>query len=238
MNYIIKLNFTLLFILSLNLSIHSQPIMGIQAGINLAGFRGEKNNDENKPRIGMNAYVFTDIPLGHNSIVSIETGIALSQQGNSYVKSYDSISYTNTKTTHNKLNYIIFPIYLKENYSNFYTKIGPYAAMLTSAKSEYSIVETKSTIQFKPTISGNNKKFEDNVNKFDFGLSFGFGFIHYFDPSIIKNHHRRSKHSPIMQVDFKYNMGFKTIDASNSIPDMALKNHVFSIGIIYTSVNN
>ena len=238
MNSIHRLTLTIFGLLIFIISAQSQPIMGFQAGINISGFRGEQNFEETKPRLGLTGYVFTDIPLGRNSIVSIETGLRLSQQGNTTINVIDSISWTNTKTTHNKLNYIIFPLYLKENYSNFYTKIGPYAAYLLNAESRWANIETKGPTQIKPDYSGNDKKFEENVSKFDYGLSFGFGFIHFFDPNIYRNKRHRNKRTPVLQVDFKYNLGLKSIDDSGKIDYMALKNHVFTVGLSITSVYN
>ena len=238
MNLIYRLTIITTFILQLTVFAQSQPIMGFQGGINVTGLMGHKDNTENKPRFGLTGYVFADIPLGRNSIVSIETGLGISQQGNRTVADIDSLTWTNTRTTRNKINYLLFPVYLKENYSNFYTKIGPYLALLTSATSEYTNVETKGTVQFRPSTSGNNKKFEENVNSFDYGLSFGFGFIHYFDPKVHRGRSHHKKRTPIMQVDFKYNMGFRPIDATGNIPEMNLKNSVFTFGLSFTSVND
>gem|GEM_PF-5274113 len=232
-----KIILTIISFLSFIYCIQSQPIIGFQAGINVSGLRGHKTYDENRPRFGLSGYLFTDIPLGRNSIVSVETGLCYSPQGSNHKTTTVDLASTNELEIHNKLNYIVLPVYLKENFSDFYTKIGPYAAFLVSSSSKW---ENSESVPGKETIvtSGTYEDFELNTSKYDLGLSFGFGFVHYFDPTIYRNKRHRNKRTPVMQVDFRYNMGFTTIDATGTIPEMALKNHVFTIGISFTSVNN
>jgi hypothetical protein len=231
------LTLTIISFLGFIICIQSQPIIRFQAGINVAGLRGHKTYDENRPRFGLSGYLFADVPLGRNSIVSLETGLCYSPQGSNHMVTTLDVASTNELHIHNKLNYLVIPVYLKENYSDFYTKIGPYAAYLISAESKWNNIESKSNVVVEET-SGTYDKFKENASKYDLGLSFGFGFVHYFDPTIYRNKRHRNKRTPVMQVDFKYNMGFTTIDATGNIPEMALKNHVFTIGLSFTSVNN
>ncbi len=237
MNSLYRLAFFIFCLFSFFVNTHSQPVMGFQAGINASALSGSTGYDENKLRLGLNAYVFGDIPLGHNSIVSIETGLGFSQQGANHVKTLTQIGLSTKLTVHDKLNYIVLPIYLKENYSNFYTKIGPYAAYLISAQEKWKKEETSANVFVKDT-TGYNEDFANKVSKYDLGLSFGFGFIHFFDPVRGRNRRHRNRNTPIMLVDFKYNMGFIKLDPSGTIPGMSLRNNTFTIGISFTSINN
>ncbi len=236
MNALYRFAFFIVILFSFIISAQTHPVMGFQGGINASALSGSTSYDENKLRIGIHAYVFTDIPLGHNSIVSIETGLCYSQQGANHVKTTTTIGYKTETKYRDKLNYLVLPIYLKENYSNFYTKIGPYAAYLLSAEQKMKIQETKANVLL-PDSTAYNENYAQNVSKYDMGLSFGFGFIHFFDP-VRGRRRNRKKGTPIMQVDFKYNMGLIKLDPTGKIPDMSLRNNTFSIGLSFTSVKN
>jgi hypothetical protein len=212
--------------------------MGFQAGINVSGYSGHKNYDETKPRFGVSAYGFADIPLGRNSIVSVETGLAISQQGMNHTRITDNIASTSTLTVKNRLDYIYIPVYLKENFTNFYTKLGPYAGYLLNVQSKWKNIEDQSFQLIKET-EGTDKEFEQNASLYDLGLSFGFGFVHFFEPGPSRYKKRgRKKTSPVMQIDFRYNIGFISLDATGNNPDMNFRNRTFTIGISYTSVRN
>jgi hypothetical protein len=211
--------------------------MGFQTGINLSALNGDKDYNENKLRVGLSAYVFADIPLGYQNIVSIETGLAYSQQGMNHTLITNDISSTHTRNIKNKLDYIILPIYLKENLTNFYTKLGPYGAYLINVESSWKEVEERPGQVLNDTI-GTNDEFIANVNDYDFGLSFGFGYIHYFD-NVRRIRRRRGKRViPVLQVDFKYNLGLMCIDKSGNVPNMNLRNRTFMIGLSISTVYN
>jgi hypothetical protein len=212
--------------------------MGFQGGINLSSLGGHKIYDENKFRIGISAYAFTDISLGRNSLLSIETGLAISQQGMNHVRYFDSLLYKNKLTVHNRLDYIYVPIYLKENLSNFYTKLGPYVGYLINAKSKQNLVRTRSYQTIKDTIYY-DEVFVGNVKPLDFGISIGAGYIHFFEPGPRRYRGRgRNKLTPVLQVDFRYNFGFLIIDASGDNTEMRMRNQCFTIGLTLTSVRN
>ncbi|MFN8258339.1 MAG: porin family protein [Bacteroidales bacterium] len=224
-------------LLSLTVYTFSQPLVGFQAGINMSGLRGHKTYDDKNPRFGLNGYLFVDIPFSKNSIVSLETGLSYSPQGNIHTTSTKDLAATDELKVHQKLNYIIVPLYLKENYSGFYTKIGPYAGYLIGAESTWK--NTKTEPGKDPVVtSGTYENYKEEISKYDIGISVGFGFIHYFDPTIYRNKRHRNRRTPVMQVDFKYNIGLTTIDATGNNSELSLKNQVFTIGISITSVNN
>lgn len=212
--------------------------MGFQLGLNTSALSGYKDYDENKLRFGISAYGFTDIPLGKNSIVSLETGLALSPQGMRHEKTVDGTAATDIIKVKNKLNYVVLPIYLKENFNNFYTKIGPYGAYLINVSSKQTIQHMQGT-QLISEEENTDESFENNTNPYDLGVSFGFGFIHFFEPGPGYYKRRgRKKTTPVLQVDFRYNLGLTSIDASGVDPGMNLRNHTFTIGLSITSIRN
>jgi hypothetical protein len=225
-----------------SLKLAAQPTAGFQAGFNLASLNGHKDYDENKPRIGLTANLLVDVPLSRNGFISIESGIGISQQGMRHTKIEEAI--TNgiaTKATteiKNKLDYLVVPLYLKENFQNAYTKFGVYGGYLLNVKSDYSKIVEQSGIA-GDTETGSNEDFVENANVYDYGLSFGFGFINYLNQGRRRFHRRRGRRTvPVLQVDFKYNIGLAPIDAAGNTPNMNFKNRVFMIGLTISSVPN
>jgi len=219
-----------------SLNVKSQTIVGFQGGINVSALNGAKDYDENKLRIATSGYGYLDFSLGRYSILSIETGLALSQQGMKHIKIVDNTASRTTTTTINKLDYLIVPVYLRENMTNFYTKIGPYAAYNINAKSTWKSQETQSYRVIKED-SGSNTDFEQNVRPYDVGLSFGMGFVNFFKPGPGR-YRGRKKLVPVIQVDFRYNIGLMKIGLDNSVPNMEVRNHTFTLGVSITSIRN
>jgi len=228
-----------LIICAIVFSIHtkSQPIVGLQVGLNATSLAGSKDYDENKLRIGLSAYAYTDIALGKFSILSIETGLAVSQQGMKHIKTVDNVSSETTTTTWNKLDYIFVPIYLRENLSNFYTKIGPFGAYNISAKSKWRKEETRSFQLIGEPKEGYDINYQENVQPYDLGLSFGFGYIGFFQPKA-RHYRGRRKLTPVVQIDFRYNMGFLKVGVDKTYPNMDVRNQTFTLGVSVTSVRN
>jgi len=215
----------------------SQPVVGLQVGLNASSLAGPKDYDENKLRIGLSAYAYTDIALGKFSILSIETGLAVSQQGMKHIKTVDNLTSQTTTTTWNKLDYIFVPIYLRENLTNFYTKIGPYAAYNISAKSKRRKEEIRSFQLVGEPKEDYDVKYQENVRPYDLGLSFGIGYINFFQPKV-RHYRGRRKLTPVVQIDFRYNMGFLKVGIDNTYPNMDIRNQTFTLGVSITSVRN
>lgn len=237
MNLIKRLTLVYSFSIILVGILKSQPLLGLQAGVNISSLAGHKNYAENKPRIGLSAYVFTDIPLGYNTIASIETGLGISQQGMNHTRIIEELASQTTTKVQNKLDYLILPIYLKENFTNFYTKLGPYGAYLVNVQSENTSV-TINANQTMPEEKSTNEEFVKNANLYDYGISFGFGFVHFFDSGRNIRRRRGKRVTPVLQVDFKYNISLLSIDSKGDTPDMGYKNRCFTIGLTITSVQN
>jgi hypothetical protein len=221
-------------------NIKSQSVFGLQGGINITSLAGPKSYTENKLRFGTSVYAFFDIPLGNFSIVSLETGLAVSQQGMTHIKYINNIGSRTTLTVKNKLDYILVPIYLKENLTNFYTKLGPYGAYLINASSQWHKEEIQSFKTISDSLTYDNN-FVNNLKPFDLGVSFGIGYIYYFSQANSKYKPRRrgrSKQTPVLNIDFRYNLGLFKIGKSDDIPDMGLRNQTFTLALTITSVRN
>ncbi len=225
---------TILFTLELT----AQPTAGFQAGINVASLIGHKNYDENKPRIALTANLLVDVPLSRAGFISLESGIGISQQGMRHKKIEESLATKTTTEIKNKLDYLVIPLYLKENFQNAYTKIGVYGGYLLSVKSDYSKTVEQAGV-LGATETGSNEDFIANANVYDYGITFGFGFINYLNQGRRSFHKRRKRRVvPVLQVDFKYNIGLAPIDGAGNTPDMDFKNRVFMIGLTISSVPN
>jgi len=85
--------------------------------------------------------------------------------------------------------------------------------------------------------SGSNTDFEQNVRPYDVGLSFGMGFVNFFKPGPGR-YRGRKKLVPVIQVDFRYNIGLMKIGLDNSVPNMEVRNHTFTLGVSITSIRN
>ena len=222
------------FILSLFASTsYSQMVTGFHAGLNVASLNGSKDYDDNTYRVGINTYLFVEIPF--NYIVSLETGIEYGNKGMNHQSVLADTGATNTLSVKNYLNYITLPIYLKENFTNFYTKIGPYGSYLVAAKSSWKNTEEKAGILTET--KGEYADFSKSLRPYDVGISVGFGYIHFFNKNRRGRRNKRGRRkSPVMQIDVKYDLGFLNLDPTGRNDALKLKNRVLTVGISFTSV--
>ncbi len=216
--------------------IKAQLSAGFQGGINVSSLHGHKDYTESKLRLGLTANLLVDVPLDRVGFISLETGLGISQQGMKHTIITESIASKTTLDVKNKLDYLVMPLLLKENFGNVYTKFGVYGGYLINVKSEWESVEEKSG-QSMPMESGTNEEFAENANIYDYGISFGMGFIKQLHSRRIKRRRGR-RVIPILQIDFKYNIGLTSIDGVGGTPDMDYKNRVFMIGLTISSVPN
>lgn len=210
-----------------------QPLIGGHLGLNISNLSGDKNNDETRFRFGVSPYISVDFPL--NYMISIETGISYSMQGMQRTRiTKEGLSVFTTKTKYN-IDYLVIPVYLKENFTNFYAKIGPYGAYPINAMENWEISENKSGVI--TNTKGSNLDFQKSITPYDIGISIGFGYIHYFQQNRRRRSYRRRRRTTrIMQVDLKYNFGLVSLYTGGNNPDLDLKNRVFSIGLSINSI--
>jgi len=210
----------------------AQPLLGAQLGLNIANLPGDKEDEETKPRIGLSPYITLDFMV--NQILTIETGVAYSMQGMQRTRTIqDDISVTKTVTNYN-IDYIIVPVYLKENFTNFYAKVGPYGAYPINPIEKWE--QSVSVAGEVTTTKDTNLDFKEAINQYDIGVSIGFGYIHYLPKNRARRHSHRKRTTNVLQIDLKYNFGLIPLDATGNNPDLNLKNRVFTIGISINSI--
>ncbi len=210
----------------------SQPLVGFQMGLNLANLVGDEQNEDTRVRIGVAPYLSFDFPI--NNILIIETGISYSMQGMQRTRIEKTPTSVFTTDTKYQLDYVVVPVYVMENFENFYAKLGPYGAYAVSAVEKWDMLEN--TAGVITNTSGTNLEFPNQINLYDIGLSMAFGYIHYFD-----NHHRRRRFgrrrtTTVMQIDLKYNFGLITLDNTGTNSNLNFKNRVFTFGITFNSI--
>jgi hypothetical protein len=126
---------------------------GIKAGANFSNPKVEVNNTEldTKTKVGLNAGVFMNIPMG--SSLSVQPEVVYSSLG--YKVNDDKVD----------LNYLTVPVLIKYNFagSGFGIYAGPQIGFLASAK-------------YKPS-NGSNTDIHDNFKGTDVSLVFGPEFM-------------------------------------------------------------
>ncbi len=211
----------------------AQVTAGGQIGLNISSLNGYKNYDESSLRIGAAAYLLVDIPVISSGFMSLETGVGISQMGMKYKTHSEGIGTLKDVEIKNSLDYVVMPLYLKENFSGMYTKFGLYGAYLLNAQSKITTTETKFG-EIQEPIKSVDEEFAKNANPYDYGVSFGFGFIKQFKSKRFRRRGGR-RVLPTLKIDFKYNIGIAQISTEKK-PDIKLRNRVFMVGITFSSV--
>ena len=232
MNKMNKTYLLIILILYLSVKLTAQPLIGAQFGINISSLSGDKGNDETRMRVGVSPYISLDFPV--NYLVTIETGIAYSMQGMKRTSILREDNLVTTTESNIKVDYLLVPVYLKENFTNFYAKIGPYGAYLANATEKWEKSETTSGII--TDTKGSTIDFQKSLNPYDVGLSIGFGYIHYLQNKRRRKGMGRRRVTRVMQVDLKYNYGFVPLGDTETNPDFNYKNRVFTIGLSINSI--
>lgn len=135
---------------------------GIKGGANFSNLYVD-DVDDNNVLAGFNLGVFVNMPL--NEAVSIQPEFLYSQKG-------AKLAYDNALATGEakfRLNYLEVPVLLKLNLTpNFNLHAGPYVAYLIDSK--VTNETNGGAFDFEQNIDN------DDLNKFDYGLSGGIGF--------------------------------------------------------------
>lgn len=227
-----KIFLLIIFAFTFSYTTVGQPLIGAHLGLNIANLSGDKNNDENMYRIGVSPYISLDFHISY--ILTLETGIAYSLQGMQRTRlTRENLSVSTTKTNY-KLDYLFVPVYLKENFTNFYAKMGPYGAYLANGRELWEKTENASGLITNTT--GSNLDFQESISPYDIGLSIGFGYIHYFDNRRRRRSYSSRRTTRVLQFDLQYNLGMISLDLSGNNPDLDVRNRVFSIGVSINSI--
>lgn len=135
---------------------------GIKGGVNFSNLYTDEV-DDNNALTSFNIGFFAQAPLTKG--VSLQPEINFSVKGAEF--QYNNALYQGSQRF--KLSYVEIPLILKINLTeNFSFHGGPYAAFLVDSK----IIDKDSN----GNVNSVNQVDEDDLNKFDYGLSGGIGF--------------------------------------------------------------
>ncbi|GAB2811964.1 porin family protein [Ferruginibacter profundus] len=164
--------------------------IGIKAGLNLYNLHND-NGVEYDSKAGLNAGLIGHIHLAKQ--LALQPEIVYSGQGAKYT--------TANVETKLKMGYINVPVMVQYMFDNgFRLQAGPQVGFLVSAKSETNNVNTD---------------FKDNLNKVDFALGMGVGYV--FVPTGFG-------------VDARYNLGLSDISKNSAVKTT---NRGFQLGVFY-----
>lgn len=194
---------------------------GIKGGMNVSSLSEDAGMDDAKAKIGFNAGVFMNAPLGAE--FSIQPELIYTQLGNKSTSTTSVQAGGNTISTKTSgsinLDYIALPVMFQYNATpQFYLEAGPEFGLLMSgkAKGDQTVTTTDSsgTVINTASTSGSTD-IKDNLNDFNIGVGLGAGY--YFTPNV--------------GLTARYVAGFSDIVKDNN--GDAVKNNVFQVGLAY-----
>lgn len=138
------------------------PSIGVKGGVNFSNFYTKDVKDENV-LTGLNLGMYVNVPLNEN--ISFQPEINFTTKGSEVT--YDNF-LANGKAKFS-LSYIEVPVLFKANLAkNFNLHVGPYFAYLVDSK--ITNESSNPNFNFEQNID------ENDLNKFDAGISGGIGF--------------------------------------------------------------
>jgi len=174
------------FFILLNSNAFSQAKTGFMIGGNMSYLTGDlaltnSQNHINPQKIlkpGLQAGIFWDIKTGYNSFIQI--GGFYSQQGSlykteifrSFIDSMQIEKYTYTRN--NSINYFKVPFLWKQQWGDWYTKLGFWGAYAIQKKATWEGFHEFSTST--RVDSGEYTSFAVYGTNYDFGMTFSLGF--------------------------------------------------------------
>ena len=186
---------------------------GVKGGMNVSSLSDDASLSDQKSKIGFNAGVFMNAPLG--SSFSIQPELIYTQYGAK--GDYDATvitpngPQTQRFSTSTHLDYIALPVMFQYNATpSFYLEAGPEFGLSVSAKNKVKNETTNETI----AESGN---FKDDINGFNVGIGLGAGY--YFTPKI--------------GLTARYVAGVTDIAKDRPSGSDSVKNNVFQVGLAY-----
>lgn len=185
---------------------------GIKAGMNVSSLSEDASLSDQKSKIGFNAGVFMNAPLGSN--FSIQPEVLYNNLGSKVYLSQTQVGGTTYRNEYARnMDYISVPVMFQYNATpEFYLEAGPQFSFLVSAKDKFKSTENGSTTG--STVHELNK---DSFNGFDFGLGVGAGY--YFTPNI--------------GLTARYMAGLSDIAKDRPSGSDSVRNNVFQVGLAY-----
>ena len=150
---------------------------GVKGGMNVSSLSKDSSLSDQKSKIGFNAGVFVDVPLG--SQFTLQPELLYTQYGaksdyNQNVVTQNGIENQRfSSATH--LDYIALPVMVQYNATpNFYLEAGPEFGVNVSAKDKVKNETTGNTL-------GESGNYSYSINKFNLGIGIVAGY--YFTQS-------------------------------------------------------
>ncbi len=170
----------ILLLISLASSSFAQSF-GVKAGLNLSNMTSKDDDDtysdDYKMLPGFHVGIVADIPF--SDMFSFEPGLLLSTKGFKFEESEEYMGETMESKMKASLYYIDIPLNLKASFGSedtkFYGTFGPYIGMGLSGKSKSEITFMGETESDEEDIKWGSDKEEDDMKRFDFGVSVGAG---------------------------------------------------------------
>ncbi len=177
---------------------------GIKAGMNVSSLSKDAGLDDSKSKIGFNAGLFMNAPLGQN--FSIQPEILYNNLGDKV--SYKNLAGNEYASVARNLDYIAVPVMFQYNATpEFYLEAGPEFGFLVNAK-----VKTDNSVLNTTTTSS----LDTDAYK-DFNMGIGLGAGYYFTPKI--------------GLTARYVAGLTDVYSSNN--GDKVKNNNFQVGLAY-----
>jgi len=190
---------------SSNMSSDSAVRFGVKAGMNVSSVSKDGALDDQGSKIGFNAGVFANIPVG--SMFSVQPEVLYSQYGDKY----DQVILGKRISSARHLDYITVPVMLQYNIiPNLYVEAGPEFGFLVSAKNKLKNESDNDVIN-------QSGDYKDGLNGFNFGIGLGAGY--YFTDNI--------------GVTARYVAGITDIAKDRPNGSDATRNNVFQVGLAY-----
>lgn len=188
---------------------------GVKAGMNVSSLSKDSNLSDQSSKIGFNAGVFVDVPLGSQFTLQPELLYtqygAKSQQTGQTVVEGSTVLTNQTVSSATHLDYIALPVMFQYNATpQFYLEAGPEFGLNVSAKDKLKNETSGNTL-------AESSNYSDSINKFNLGIGIGAGY--YFTPSL--------------GLTARYVAGVTDIAKNRPSGSSSVKNNVFQVGLAY-----
>ena len=178
---------------------------GVKAGMNVSSLSEDADLSDQKSKIGFNAGVFMNLPLGAS--FSIQPELLYTQYGSK--SNYELLGVKYSASTH--LDYIALPVMVQYNVlPQFYLEAGPELGLSVSAKNKVKNETTNTTL-------AESDNYKDDINGLNVGIGLGAGY--YFTENI--------------GVTARYVAGVTDYVKNRPSNSDKVQNNVFQVGLAY-----
>jgi hypothetical protein len=186
-------------------------------GTNVASLTGDSTELNNKsPRIGLYAGITWDIFI--NQVTYLQVGVIYSQQGVKFYSDYFYQGLYNKDEIIHKINYLQFPVVVKQLWGNIYTEFGGYLAFIPFTPKSTWIKEVDYPDSVH-TISGSYLSFANSLKIYDIGGIIGLGYQTPVTPQIDG------------YINFSFKPGFILLNRPDARPEYKMRNQVFTVNL-------